>query len=132
MKPSVTSIAITRVEEQSTQARQDLLATEEPLEIRLGFGKSDAREQISLAVTMRTPGNDFELALGFLATEGIISSNQQVAGIHYCESIKPEEKGNVIRVELQEAVNVPLDKLHRHFYTSSSCGVCGKSSIDAV
>jgi FdhD protein len=132
MKPSVTPIAITHIEDRSSLVRQDLLATEEPLEIRVGFGRSDAREQISLTVTMRTPGNDFELALGFLATEGIISSYQQVAGIHYCENIKPEEKGNVIRVELLEDVNVPLDKLHRNFYTSSSCGVCGKSSIDSV
>jgi FdhD protein len=82
---------------------------------------------------MRTPGHDFELASGFLFTESIIQSYEQVESIKFCESIyKPEEKENVVRVELKPGVTLDFEKLQRHFYTSSSCGVCGKSSIDAV
>ena len=132
MKAAVTPVAVTKVDDHSAMLRDDLLAAEEPLEIRLGFGKSDAREQLKLTVTMRTPDSDFELALGFLFTEGIISSYTDVSGIHYCETVKPEEKGNVVRVELKESVNLQLEKLQRNFYTTSSCGVCGKSSIESV
>jgi FdhD protein len=132
MKNPVTPVTVTKVEEHSATLHDDLLAAEEPLELRLGFGKAGAREQIGLSVTMRTPGNDFEWALGFLFTEGIISSYQDVAAIHYCETVKPEEKGNVVRVELNEQVVLQLNKLQRNFYTTSSCGVCGKSSIDSV
>lgn len=132
MKASVTPVSVTKVDEHSTIVQDDLLAAEEPLEIRLGFGKPDAREQLKLAVTMRTPGNDFELALGFLFTEGIISSYSDVSTIHYCETVKPEEKGNVVRIELNEEVFLRPEKLQRNFYTNSSCGVCGKSSIESV
>ncbi|GAA4353466.1 formate dehydrogenase accessory sulfurtransferase FdhD [Hymenobacter saemangeumensis] len=111
----------------------DLLAAEEPLEIRLGFGPEDQRQHRSLAITMRTPGHDEELAAGFLLSEGIIRSKADLLGIRPCPDVtKPEEAGNVVRAELAAHVAIDFDSLARHFYTSSSCGVCGKTSIAAV
>ncbi|UOQ73107.1 formate dehydrogenase accessory sulfurtransferase FdhD [Hymenobacter cellulosilyticus] len=111
----------------------DVVAAEEPLEIRLGFGAAGQREHRTLAITMRTPGHDMELAAGFLLTEGIIQRREQLAGIRYCPDVtKEEERENVVRAELAEHVDVSMPRLERHFYTSSSCGVCGKTSIDAV
>ncbi len=132
MKSSVQNIHVTKINQEGVLTKPDLLAVEEPLEIRLGFGIASEREQKSLSVTMRTPGYDFELALGFLLTEGIISSGEQVESIKYCSTVKPEEVENVVRVELKPEVKLDFKKFQRHFYTSSSCGVCGKSSIDAI
>lgn len=111
----------------------DLLATEEPLEIRLAYtGPDGRRRQRSISVTMRTPGNDEELAIGFLFTEGIIRERAHVKAAGPCGPPAPNGLINVVRVELAEDVAVDLDRLERHFYTSSSCGVCGKSSLEAV
>lgn len=112
--------------------KPDLLAAEEPMEIRLIYGPAHHRIEKSLAVTMRTPGNDFELALGFLFTEGIINTMEQVEQIVHCEQVKEEERGNVVRVSLTTGVELDAEKLQRNFYVSSSCGVCGKSSIAAI
>ncbi len=105
-----------------------MLAAEEPLEIRIVFGDKDQRIQKSISVTMRTPGNDFELATGFLFTEGIIKDAEDITAIKHCNGLNE----NVVRVELKEDVAVEMNKLERNFYTTSSCGVCGKSSIEAV
>lgn len=113
------------------QQETDLLAVEEPLEIRLGFGPADDRQQRSVAVTMRTPGHDEELALGFLFTENILSSPAQVLSVRHCVS-DSEKKGNVLRIELQPEVVIDWQRLERHSYTASSCGICGKASIEAV
>ena len=111
----------------------DQLAAEEPLEIRLGYEAAAGRTHRTLSVTMRTPGNDEELAAGFLLTEGIIHEKADLLGIIPCPDVqKAEEAGNVVRAELAAHVPVDFDALERHFYTSSSCGVCGKTSIDAV
>lgn len=111
----------------------DDVATEEPLEIRLGYTGSDGeREQKSISVTMRTPGNDDELAAGFLFTEGIVRRPADVDSIATCGPPAMTGSINVVRVELADEVAVDLERLERHFYTSSSCGVCGKSSLDAV
>ena len=115
-------------------AETDVVATEEPLEIRLGYTRPDGGERTeqSISITMRTPGNDEELALGFLFTEGIITRHEDVVSVGPCGP--PAENGliNVVRVELANDVAVELDRLERHFYTSSSCGVCGKASLEAV
>ncbi len=132
MTSSVSSTKIIKIGSQGQKHLTDLVAIEEPLEIRLGIGSKNKREQLSLSVTMRTLGHDKELALGFLFAEGIISSFNEVNSIDYCETVKPEEQGNVLRVELSPTVRVNEDKFARHFYTSSSCGVCGKSSIEAI
>ena len=102
----------------------DALAVEEPLEIRIGL-PGEMHKPIS--ITMRTPGDDAELAVGFLFTEGIISEREQVESIRHCGP-----GGNTIVVELAAGAEVDLKRLERHFYTTSSCGVCGKSSIEAL
>lgn len=116
-------------------AASDQLAAEEPLEIRLGYldPETGRRTHRTLSVTMRTPGHDEELAAGFLLTEGIIHAKADLLGVRPCPDVqKPEEAGNVVRAELAAHVPVDFTALERHFYTSSSCGVCGKTSIDAV
>jgi len=133
MSLSVKPVEITKVTSNGSNVAPDLMAVEEPLEIRVGYGLLGDRQQKSLSVTMRTPGHDYELATGFLFTEGIIDFYDQIESIKYCEDVgRQEEKENVVRVELKPDVKLDLDKLQRNFYTSSSCGVCGKSSIEAV
>jgi FdhD protein len=107
------------------------VAVEEPLEIRVEFSNGGSRESVAVAVTMRTPGHDFELAAGFLRSEGILSDRDQVRDITYCRSEGPQEY-NVLSVRLREGVSFDATLLARNFYTSSSCGVCGKASIEAV
>lgn len=110
----------------------DQLAIEEPLEIQLLFGPASQRKRKSISVTMRTPGYDFDLAAGFLLTEGIIQSGKDIQKIAYAHSPDPEQFDNTVVVVLHNSVIVDLDQLERHFYTSSSCGVCGKASIAAI
>jgi FdhD protein len=107
-------------------SRPDTVAAEEPLEIRLGG--------TPLAVTMRTPGDDFDLVHGFLATEGVIGSATDVAALRYCDSVDADGRNtyNVVDVDLAPGVEAPDTALDRNFYTTSSCGVCGKASIDAI
>lgn len=112
-------------------ARRDDVAVEEPLEIQLVTGGAAGAAAKSVSITMRTPGHDAELALGFLFSEGIITNETWIASIDECGEPDPETGvRNVIRVGLDEAVD--LDRLQRHFYTTSSCGVCGKASLDAL
>lgn len=110
----------------------DALAIEEPLEIRLEYGPKDQRKVQNISVTMRTPGNDAELAAGFLFTEGIIKSPEAVLDIGHCFIACAENKENVIQVTLNENTIPHLQNTERNFYTTSSCGVCGKGSIDAI
>lgn len=132
-KPSVSSVNITRINANQPEQTLDLLAVEEPMEIRLGFGPAELREQKSVSVTMRTPGNDFELALGFLFTEGIIQNPKDIYKIHYCTELNTKENlENIVRVELKPELEIDLSNLQRNFYTTSSCGVCGKESIEAI
>lgn len=102
----------------------DVLAVEEPLEIRLGFPDGTHK---AISITMRTPGDDGELAAGFLFTEGIISSPDQIEQIRHCG-----DGTNTIRVDLHDCLDLDLKRLDRNFYTTSSCGVCGKASIEAL
>lgn len=130
---SVKHTNIQRISGSESESRPDLLAVEEPLEIRIGYGLHGDRQQKSVSVTMRTPGHDFELAAGFLFTEGIIQQFDQIESVKYCEDGgKQEQKENIVRVELKPEVKIDFEKLQRHFYTTSSCGVCGKTSIDSV
>ncbi len=125
---------ITKVSPEKKEAVQtDSLAVEEPLEIRLGFPKNGRIEHKAISITMRTPGDDLELAAGFLFTEGIITTPEQVSRIRYCGlPDKGKNIQNTAVVELAENVAVDLKRLERNFYTTSSCGVCGKSSIEAL
>jgi len=102
---------------------QDYLVGEEPLEIRVG--------KHPLSVTMRTPGHDLELAAGFLFTEGLIQSGGQIASIEYARNAKPQEAGNIVQVRLRGR-SLDLGRTRRNFFAASSCGICGKASIDSV
>ena len=114
---------MTRIADNSREIRFDSLVAEEPLEMRVG-GRS-------LAVTMRTPGNDFELATGFLLTEGLITGGSDVATVSYCPG-QDKQEFNVVDVVLAPGVSAPPVQATRPFVTTSSCGLCGKSSIDTV
>ncbi|WP_018685178.1 formate dehydrogenase accessory sulfurtransferase FdhD [Actinokineospora enzanensis] len=117
---------VVRVTPQGRHSRPDALAAEEPLELRVG-GRA-------LAVTMRTPGHDVELAHGFLLTEGVIGDRSDVAVARYCDGVDDEGRNtyNVLDVALAEGVPPPETGVERNFYTTSSCGVCGKAALDAV
>lgn len=133
MSSNSLALTISEIRDQSRQSRQDQVAVEEPLEIRLGYESPDGRTESSISVTMRTPGNDEELATGFLFTESIIRETTDIAFVKPCGPPAPDSGNtNVVRVELEAGVEVDLDRLKRHFYTTSSCGVCGKTSIDAL
>ena len=106
------------------EARQDDLAAEEPLEIRIG--------DRPLTVTMRTPGHDFDLAAGFLYTEGIVERPEQIVSIGEAAGAKFTERGNIVEVELAPGVTLDLESTQRNFFAASSCGICGKASIDSV
>ncbi|HEX5787355.1 MAG TPA: formate dehydrogenase accessory sulfurtransferase FdhD [Woeseiaceae bacterium] len=111
----------------------DSVAVEEPLEIRLGYSTPGGRALASLSITMRTPGDDAALAAGFLYTESIVRGAGDIAAIEPCGPPAPDSGNrNVIRVELDTGVPVDLGRLKRHFYTTSSCGVCGKASLEAL
>ena len=127
----------------------DVLAVEEPLEIRLGLPICGKIEHRAISITMRTPGDDHDLAAGFLFTEGILKSPDQIARIRHCgrkggnptgrKGAQPEIRStpnsietNTVLVELNDNVEVDFKRLERNFYTTSSCGVCGKSSIEAL
>jgi FdhD protein len=112
----------------ASNSAEDLLAVEEPLEIRIVYGDENNRQQKNISVTMCTPGHDDELATGFLFTEGLI---KKIEDIVRCVSLS-ESGNNIVIAELQPGISFDPKKIERHFYTSSSCGVCGKSSIDAV
>jgi len=146
------------VEDGTARRRSDFVATEEPLEIRLRRGD----RTVPLAVTMRTPGSDFDLAAGFLFTEGIVGGADDVLGIGYCLDAEPApgaragadpdpgageiltagadklpapgagQRFNVVSVELRPGLTVDLRRLERHFFTTSACGVCGKASLDQL
>ncbi|NES29776.1 formate dehydrogenase accessory sulfurtransferase FdhD [Micromonospora terminaliae] len=110
--------------------RQDTLAVEEPLEIRVGPAGPGRRRP--LAVTMRTPGDDLDLAIGFLLTEGLIRSTDDVRTAQLCAGAETPNTYNVVDVVLAPGVPEPVTDPARNFYTTSSCGVCGKASIDSV
>ncbi len=115
-----------KVTGQSAIETEDVLAVEEPLEIRVAWRSGGEQREKPISVTMRTPGDDFDLAAGFLFTEALIRSGAEI------ESIRQWGSPNVVRVSLVDGATIDSAKLDRHFYTTSSCGVCGKTSIDAV
>jgi FdhD protein len=107
--------------------RPDRLATEEPMAIQV---RGRRQEPVSVAVTMRTPGSDFELAAGFLFSEGLLRHRQELAGIRYCDVAPELQHYNVVTVDL--SVPFTAEFAERHFFASSSCGICGKASLDQV
>jgi FdhD protein len=127
---SVTNTSIIRVENKQSNQVEDLLAVEEPLEIRIGYGPEHHRKEISLAVTMRTPGHDEILVIGLLRTEGIINDKLDIVSLKYC--LSSEHPGNIIRAQLAHSVFFEEEKFQRNLLSSSSCGICGKAYIDSI
>ena len=127
---SKTKARVRTVEDGRIRVRPDVLATEEPMEIRLVSGGT----RRTVAVTMRTPGSDFELAAGFLYGEGILSSQEDIKKISYCvdPDVDAEQHYNIVNVELHDTREYDLRPLERHFYTTSACGVCGKASLEQL
>ncbi len=121
-----THTRITRLEAQRRSVRSDTVVVEEPLELRLNG--------TALSVTMRTPGSDIELAQGFPLTEGIITDRDAITAIRYCNSTDENGRNtyNVLDIDLTPGVDLPETGLERNFYTTSSCGVYGKASLDAI
>jgi len=125
---------IRRIRDIDDKDADDLVAIEEPLEIRIGFRGADGRDEKSVSITMRTPGNDEELAVGFLFTEGLLGSAAEVVEVWHRSPPVPGDADlrNVIRVDLVDEASIDFARLERHFYTTSSCGVCGKASLEAL
>jgi FdhD protein len=137
---------VERVTGDKSRPVEDNLAIEEPLEIQLTYGPSNSRQTRSISVTMRTPGNDFDLAAGFLMTEGVIQDANDIEQIAYAgdsfnegteslqamDALKVGSKQNTVRVDLAPGVAVNVGSLQRNFYTTSSCGICGKASLLAL
>ena len=125
-----TRVQIIKVAEDERRSRQDYVVTEEPLEFRVVAGG----ERRTVAVTMRTPGNDFELAAGFLFAEGIVSGRHDIARITYCvdKEVSEAQRYNIVNIELRASQMPELAALERNFYTTSACGLCGKASLDAL
>ncbi len=129
----ISEYSVEHVEPSGHQSRGDTVVVEEPMEIRVVFGSLEQRSMRSLSVTMRTPGNDSELAAGFLFTEGILNSCEQIQSMT-ARGVDPQgkETGNIVRVDLMPEVPIDFKRLQRNFFTTSSCGVCGKASLEAL
>jgi FdhD protein len=124
---------IDKVSATDVRSREDLMALEEPLEIQVAFGPGESRQWKTVAITMRTPGNDRELAAGFLVGEGLLRSLDQVEAVH-SRGPRHGDEGfqHSVRVTLRPGMTIDLGRLERNFYTTSSCGVCGKTSLEAL
>lgn len=153
VRKMASKMVIEKIIDRATASAQDSVAIEEPLEIQLGFGPRTARTVKPITVTMRTPGHDSELAAGFLFTEGVVRDPADIEAIFNPvddrqidrrvgegslssaaeEGLEGElSSGNTVRVELSPEVAVNLSTLERNFYTTSSCGICGKASLLAL
>ncbi|MBV8516135.1 MAG: formate dehydrogenase accessory sulfurtransferase FdhD [Acidobacteria bacterium] len=119
------AVPVTRIAE-TRDASEDVVVIEEPLEISAAWTLDGELREKTISVTMRTRGDDYDLAAGFLFTEGLIASGDAI------ESIRHWGSPNRVRVALTPSTRIDTSKLERHFYTTSSCGVCGKTSIDAI
>jgi len=124
-------VRVTRHRDGLIRREKDSLSVEEPLEIRVAWGDLETRTVEALAVTMRTPGEDFDLVAGFLLGEGIVNSADELEELTYCRGQETQEY-NVVEARLRPGVCFDLERLRRNVFTSSSCGVCGKASLEAV
>ena len=126
-------ISIHQFDQDGAKPIDDLVTVEEPLEIRVVSGSVENRRGKSISITMRTPGHDHELAIGFLACEGIISTHDQVQSVQSIGTADNEfGHPNTVCVELTPDTDINYSELQRHFYSTSSCGVCGKASLEAL
>ncbi|TWP24658.1 formate dehydrogenase accessory sulfurtransferase FdhD [Apibacter muscae] len=131
-KKSINQLDTVKVKQGRFVNFTDSVSVEEPLEIRILFGSTGNKTEKNISITMRTPGNDVELAIGFLFTEGIINSYKEIKTVKSTEEGTPLLQENRVIVELSDGYNPEIGNSDRNFYTTSSCGVCGKSSIQAI
>jgi FdhD protein len=124
--------SILRLTDDRWHEEADSLAVEEPLEIRLRWWEREGLTEGSIAITMRTPGADFELATGFLFGESIVRGKHDYFEVGYCMDETEEQYYNVVSMTLMPDTRFDMSRLDRHFYTTSSCGVCGKSTLEAL
>jgi len=129
---SVERVSITRWRDAKREDLTDEVAGEEPMEIRVRVPTTDGWQQHSIAVTMRTPGNDFELAAGFLHAEGAVHGADDIERIGYCTDVEEDQQYNIVTVYLAPHVDFDTERLSRHVFTTSSCGICGKAALDWV
>jgi FdhD protein len=129
------TVSVVKMGSAPPMRQADVLAVEEPLEIRLGWRAPHGltRSEKTISITMRTPGHDLELAAGFLLGEGIVRDRAQIASLAHCGPVPPgRATSNVVKLVVAEGVTLDLARLERSFYTTSSCGVCGKTSLEAL
>ena len=124
---STTPVAVRRVTAEGARNERDLVATEEPMEVRVLTARDGERTD-AVAITMRTPGHDFELAVGFLLSEGLIAGREDVTDVSYCPDPDDMQQYNIVQVTLAPGALFEPGLLTRNFYTTSSCGVCGKAT----
>jgi len=127
---SVTNTPLVKFKHGDLSRHSELLAVEEPLEMVIQYGTSSQRKQKTIAITMRTPGQDLELMTGFLYAEGIIKQLADLVSVRHC--VQAENPQNTVKAVLAINLEVPVKQLERHFYISSSCGVCGKASLESL
>lgn len=127
----VETVPVRRVRRGEAEEGSDPVTVEEPMEIRVRHRDEGRSVTRSVAVTMRTPGEDFELAAGFLFTEGLVGRREEIGEISYCRDAG-EQEYNVVTVRLRSFARFDPSLLDRNFYMTSSCGVCGKASLEAV
>jgi len=132
MAVSVTQKKINKIFTDGAEEVYDLVAVEEPMELKLDYDDLGTATEKTISVTMRTPGHDFELAAGFLFTEGVIAKPSNIDYINYCKKAEAESKENVVKVVLKKDAEINLFNAERNFYITGSCGVCGKTSIQAI
>ncbi len=125
---STVNVRVRKVLGSTFTSEHDVLAVEEPLEIRIGYYFKGRAQAKSISLTMRTPGNDAELAAGFLVGEGVVRDRSEIVAIRHIGA----DVSNELQVDLSPSVDLDITRLERHFYTTSSCGVCGKTSLDAI
>ena len=136
---------LTRWDGHVPAAMPDVVAAEEPLEIQLEYGEANGRQVRSISVTMRTPGDDLHLAVGFLVSEGVVRDSDEIESVSYAQGsaagaeeqvegavLSVSDAGNIVRVALAAGVEVAPAALQRNFFTTSSCGICGKASLLAL
>ncbi len=130
--PSTQKLTITKIKNSVVTEVVDEIATEEPLEIRVAWTENNRQKINNIAVTMRTPGNDFELASGFLLSEGIVKKTSDIKSIDYCKTAKTSQFQNIVTVELNEKSKFDSERFSRKVLTNSSCGICGRTSLEMV
>ena len=123
---------VTRYRAGHASVVEDQVAAEEPMETRILWEQDGQLPRKSIAVTMRTPGDDFALAAGFLFSEGLLATRNDIADISYCRDEDEQQAHNIVSVTLRPGLVFDAARLNRNFYTTSSCGVCGKASLDAL